>query len=110
VLAYLNRGKSAPWLESHYTWAIRTFWIGLLGSFISFMLLMIFVVIGMFTMHSGGAIWFIVRIDRSGCRSSAGTSRLPIRKAGCSRPATDLWMPRRERDVALRTSSIHESS
>jgi uncharacterized membrane protein len=33
VLAYLNRGKSEAWLESHYTWAIRTFWIGLLGAF-----------------------------------------------------------------------------
>jgi uncharacterized membrane protein len=59
VLAYLNRGKSAPWLESHYTWAIRTFWIGLLGSFISFILF--FVVIGMFTIILV-AIWFIVRI------------------------------------------------
>lgn len=59
VLAYLNRGKSEAWLESHYTWAIRTFWIGLLGSFISFVLF--FVVIGMFTIILV-AIWFIVRI------------------------------------------------
>jgi uncharacterized membrane protein len=59
VLAYLNRGKSEAWLESHYTWAIRTFWIGLLGSFISFILF--FVVIGMFTIILV-AIWFIVRI------------------------------------------------
>ncbi|WP_394690535.1 DUF4870 family protein [Hoeflea sp.] len=59
VLAYLNRGKSEPWLESHYTWAIRTFWIGLLGSFISFLLF--FLVIGMFTIILV-AIWFIVRI------------------------------------------------
>jgi uncharacterized membrane protein len=58
VLAYLNRGKSEAWLESHYTWAIRTFWIGLLGSFISFILF--FVVIGMFTIILV-AIWIIVR-------------------------------------------------
>lgn len=58
VLAYLNRGKSEAWLESHYTWAIRTFWIGLLGSFISFVLF--FVVIGMFTIILV-AIWIIVR-------------------------------------------------
>ncbi len=58
VLAYLNRGKSAPWLESHYTWAIRTFWIGLLGSFISFVLF--FVAIGMLTIVLV-AIWIIVR-------------------------------------------------
>jgi uncharacterized membrane protein/NAD-dependent dihydropyrimidine dehydrogenase PreA subunit len=58
VLAYLNRGKSEAWLESHYTWAIRTFWIGLLGSFISFILFV--VVIGMFTIILV-AIWVIVR-------------------------------------------------
>jgi uncharacterized membrane protein len=54
VLAHLNRGKSEAWLESHYTWAIRTFWLGLLGAFVS-MLLMI-VMIGMLTMLSGGAL------------------------------------------------------
>ncbi len=29
VFAYVNRNKSAPWVESHYTFQIRTFWIGL---------------------------------------------------------------------------------
>ncbi|WP_420408334.1 DUF4870 family protein [Hoeflea sp.] len=58
VLAHLNRGKSAPWIESHYTWAIRTFWLGLLGSFISFILM--FVVIGMLTIILV-AIWVVVR-------------------------------------------------
>jgi uncharacterized membrane protein/Na+-translocating ferredoxin:NAD+ oxidoreductase RnfC subunit len=46
VLAHLNRGKSEAWLESHYTWAIRTFWLGVLGSLISFFLF--FVIIGMY--------------------------------------------------------------
>ncbi|MEQ8480993.1 MAG: hypothetical protein RIC18_10065 [Hoeflea sp.] len=59
VLAHLNKGKSAPWIESHYTWAIRTFWLGLLGSVISFVLM--FVVIGMLTIFLV-AIWVIVRV------------------------------------------------
>ncbi|AKI01740.1 putative membrane protein [Hoeflea sp. IMCC20628] len=58
VLAHLNRGKSEPWLESHYTWAIRTFWLGLLGVFISGLLMI--VMIGMLTMILV-AIWVIVR-------------------------------------------------
>ncbi|WP_412051322.1 MULTISPECIES: DUF4870 family protein [unclassified Hoeflea] len=58
VLAHLNRGKSEPWLESHYTWAIRTFWLGLLGALISAVLMI--VMIGMLTMLLVG-IWIIVR-------------------------------------------------
>ena len=58
VLAYINRGKAGGWIESHYTWAIRTFWLGLLGAFVS-MLLMI-VVIGMLTMLLV-ALWVIIR-------------------------------------------------
>jgi uncharacterized membrane protein len=31
VMAYINRGQVAgTWAESHYTYQIRTFWIGLL--------------------------------------------------------------------------------
>lgn len=59
VLAHLNQGKSAPWIESHYTWAIRTFWFGLLGSFVSFILM--FVLIGWLTIFLV-AIWAIVRV------------------------------------------------
>ena len=45
VLAYINRGQAAgTWAESHYTYQIRTFWIGLLYSCISIVLM--FVVIG----------------------------------------------------------------
>lgn len=58
VLAHLNRGKSEAWLESHYTWAIRTFWLGLLGVFISALLMI--VMIGMLTMILV-VIWVIVR-------------------------------------------------
>ncbi|MDP2734227.1 MAG: hypothetical protein Q8O63_14165 [Hoeflea sp.] len=58
VLAHLNRGKSEPWLETHYTWVIRTFWIGVLGALVSAVLFV--VIIGMLTMLLV-AIWIIVR-------------------------------------------------
>ena len=58
VLAHLNRGKSEAWLESHYTWAIRTFWLGLLGAFVSMVLMM--VLVGMLTMLLV-ALWIVIR-------------------------------------------------
>ena len=59
VLAYVNRGRSAPWIETHYTWAIRTFWIGLLYAIVSALLM--FVLIG-FLMMLATAVWFILRM------------------------------------------------
>lgn len=59
VLAYMNRGRSESWLETHYTWAIRTFWIGLLYGVIAMILM--FAVIG-FPLMIALAIWFIVRV------------------------------------------------
>jgi uncharacterized membrane protein len=58
VLAHLNRGKSEAWLESHYTWVIRTFWLGLLGALVSGLLM--FVLIGMLLMPLV-ALWVIIR-------------------------------------------------
>lgn len=58
VIAYINRGKAGGWIETHYTWAIRTFWIGLLGGFVSVLLLI--VGIG-FLLALAVAIWVIVR-------------------------------------------------
>ena len=58
VLAHLNSGKSEAWLESHYTWAIRTFWLGLLGALVSGLLM--FVLIGMLLMPLV-ALWVIIR-------------------------------------------------
>jgi uncharacterized membrane protein len=58
VLAYINRSKAEPWVETHYTWAIRTFWIGLLYSVIS--LVLIFVAIG-FVLLFAVLVWYIVR-------------------------------------------------
>ena len=58
VVAYLNRSKAGGWEASHYTWAIRTFWIGLLYSLIS--LILTFLVIGIIGFIAT-AVWTIVR-------------------------------------------------
>ena len=58
VIAYINRGKAGGWVETHYTWQIRTFWIGLLYSFVSVLLMI--VAIG-FVLIFAVAIWVIVR-------------------------------------------------
>ncbi|WP_274427019.1 DUF4870 family protein [Chelativorans sp. YIM 93263] len=59
VLAYLNRGKSEEWIETHYTWAIRTFWIGLLFALVSVILM----VVGIgFLLMLAVAIWAVVRV------------------------------------------------
>ncbi|MFU0503852.1 DUF4870 family protein [Pseudaminobacter sp. NGMCC 1.201702] len=58
VLAYFNRGKSEAWIETHYTWLIRTFWIGLLYATVSAVLLLLF--IGVFLLFAV-AVWFIAR-------------------------------------------------
>ncbi len=59
VLAYMNRGKAGGWVETHYTWAIRTFWIGILYGLIS--LVLAFVLIG-FLLMLAVAVWVIVRV------------------------------------------------
>jgi uncharacterized membrane protein len=58
VLAYINRGKAGDFVESHYTFLIRTFWIGLLYALISVALMM--VAIGVVLMFAV-AVWFIAR-------------------------------------------------
>ena len=58
VMAYVNRGKSEAWIESHYTWLIRTFWIALVASLVSMVLVL--VGIGILLMVAI-AIWIIVR-------------------------------------------------
>jgi uncharacterized membrane protein len=58
VLAYLNRDKAEAWAQTHYTWAIRTFWIGLLFGVISALLTMLLIgVLGFIAT----AVWIVVR-------------------------------------------------
>lgn len=58
VFAYMNRGNSEDWVDSHYTYAIRTFWIGVLYSFIC--LILAFVGIGFLLMFAA-LVWFVIR-------------------------------------------------
>lgn len=59
VMAYLNRGKTGGFVESHYTWQIRTFWIALLASFVSALLF----IIGIgFLLMLAVAVWVVVRV------------------------------------------------
>lgn len=59
VMAYLNRGRAEEYVNTHYTWLIRTFWIGLLYAMISFVLA--FVLVGFFLMFAV-VIWIVIRL------------------------------------------------
>jgi len=58
VMAYVNRETTDDWLNSHFQFQIRTFWLGLLFSMISGLLTIIF--IGYFFLLVT-ALWFIIR-------------------------------------------------
>lgn len=58
VIAYVYRGKGPQWLDDHYRYQIRTFWIGLLYGLIASVL--VFVVIGL-PLLLALTIWLIVR-------------------------------------------------
>ncbi len=61
VLAYLFRGNATGWLASHYTYIVRTFWIGLLYSLLSVLLMILF--IG-WLVSIAVAVWLVVRCVR----------------------------------------------
>ncbi|RMG58554.1 MAG: hypothetical protein D6717_02690 [Gammaproteobacteria bacterium] len=58
ILAYVYRGNAEPWLESHFRFQIRTFWIGLLYSLIGMLTAPLFVgyLVLLFVL-----VWLIVR-------------------------------------------------
>jgi uncharacterized membrane protein len=58
VIAYIYQGNGPQWLDEHYRYQIRTFWIGLLYGFISLLLLAFLIGIPMLIAL---AIWLIVR-------------------------------------------------
>jgi uncharacterized membrane protein len=58
VLAYVERDSAPAWLKSHYTFQIRTFWIGLLYYVVSIVLC--WVLIG-FALLTVTLVWFLVR-------------------------------------------------
>lgn len=70
VMAYINRSQAAgTWIETHYTYQIRTFWIGLLYSLISVVLMI--VGIG-FLLIVAVLIWGVVRCVRGLQWAAAG--------------------------------------
>lgn len=70
IIAHLRRSEVAgTYLESHFTWQIRTFWIALLGLFIGAVLMM--VGIGILVLLAD-AIWVIYRIVKGWLRLADG--------------------------------------
>ena len=69
VIAYVNKGSAPAWVESHYRFQIRTFWIGLLYLVISSLLTLIY--IGWLLVLSW-YIWLIVRCARGMKRLARG--------------------------------------
>ena len=58
VMAYLNRSGAQGWASSHYTYQIRTFWIGVLYGVIGVVLMA--VLVGFLILLATG-VWVIVR-------------------------------------------------
>jgi uncharacterized membrane protein len=58
VLAYVNKADAPEWLQSHYRFQIRTFWIGLVYMIVGGILL--FVLVG-WLVYLFWLIWLIVR-------------------------------------------------
>jgi uncharacterized membrane protein len=81
IVSYIYRGDArGSWLESHFTWAIRTFWIALVWAAVVFLisLPLTLVVIGFGTMALGFfalGVWAIYRVARGWLRLN---SRQPM--------------------------------
>jgi len=69
VFCYVNRGKADQVSQSHYRYAIRTFWIGLVYSLISSLLMLVGVG---FLLILAVAVWLIIRCVKGLQASSAG--------------------------------------
>jgi len=78
VMAYVSRPTAPAWLQTHYTYQIRTFWIGLLYCLASGVLCV--VLIG-FVLLPLVVLWYIVRC-------ALGLSRL---MRGEAYPTPDSW-------------------
>jgi len=58
VMAYVNKADAPEWLQTHYQFQIRTFWIGLLYLFVGALLSIVLIgyLVILFTV-----VWIIVR-------------------------------------------------
>lgn len=80
IVAYLKRGEAGAAAASHYTYLIRTFWIGLLYAVISAVTMMI--MIGML-LALATVVWFLIRTIKGFMLANDGK---PIPE-----PETWLW-------------------
>jgi uncharacterized membrane protein len=69
IMAYVNRSDAPEWVQTHYRFQIRTFWIGLLYSFIG--VLTCIIIVGFFWL-AFVLIWLIVRCVKGMQRISRG--------------------------------------
>lgn len=58
IVAYIYRGESPEWMQTHYTYQIQTFWKGMLYAVTGILLAP--VVIGLLILL-GAVVWWIVR-------------------------------------------------
>jgi uncharacterized membrane protein len=58
IMAYINRGKVGGWVDTHYTYLIRTFWIGLLYFCVATILVLLLIGI---LLYVAVVVWIIVR-------------------------------------------------
>ncbi|HIF9382460.1 TPA: DUF4870 family protein [Photobacterium damselae] len=58
IMAYVNKGDAPQWLQDHFRFQIRTFWMGLLLLFVGGILSSVFV--GFFIVIFA-YVWYIVR-------------------------------------------------
>ena len=80
IMASVNKADAPAWLQTHYRFQIRTFWIGLLYSFVG--LLTLIIVVGFFWLMFVFA-WWIVRCVKGMKALSLGQPY--------ERPASWLW-------------------
>ncbi len=69
VLAYTAKGEAPAWVQTHYRWLIRTFWIGLLFAVIGIATTVLMVG---YLLLLISAIWYIVRVIRGFVAFQAG--------------------------------------
>jgi uncharacterized membrane protein len=71
IMAYVNRGKGEPRIDTHYTYAICTFWIGLLYALVAVVMMFLIGWLGMLAML-GLSVWIVVRCVIGLQKASAG--------------------------------------
>ncbi len=59
VIAFMQEGTDGGWRESHYTWLIRTFWLGLAGSIVATLTMFLGVGTLLFIFLF---IWYVIRV------------------------------------------------